>query len=295
MMRAFGQAQGYVRALPKNEGRPPFVLVVDVGHTIDIYSEFSRTGGEYIPFPDPASHRILLRDIGNPEKQKLLRTIWTKPQSLDPSQRAARVTRLIAEHLAELAKSLEAAGHDPQAVSGFLMRCLFTMFAEDVRLLPEDSFTNLLESILDTPDLFQDLVADLWAAMNSGGTSAAIRAKVKHFNGGLFANADALPLDKEQLELLLEAAKADWRDVEPAIFGTLLERALNPRERHKLGAHYTPRAYVERLVMPTLIEPLRKEWKAVQAAGVALAEGQKERRPESGPAVPSQVMQDQDS
>ena len=58
--------------------------------------------------------------------------------------------------------------------------------------------------------------------------------------------------------------------MEPAIFGTLLERALDPRERHKLGAHYTPRAYVERLVMPTIIEPLRAEWQSVIAAATQL-------------------------
>ncbi|MCB1803218.1 MAG: class I SAM-dependent DNA methyltransferase, partial [Gammaproteobacteria bacterium] len=79
-----------------------------------------------------------------------------------------------------------------------------------------------------------------------------------------------LPLDKHQIDLLIEAAQADWRHVEPAIFGTLLERALDPHERHKLGAHYTPRAYVERLVMPTVIEPLRDEWTAAQAAALTL-------------------------
>ena len=68
---------------------------------------------------------------------------------------------------------------------------------------------------------------------------------------------------------MLKAAAADWTYVEPAIFGTLLERALDPRERHKLGAHYTPRAYVERLVLPTVIEPLRKEWQDVQTAALA--------------------------
>ena len=81
-----------------------------------------------------------------------------------------------------------------------------------------------------------------------------------------------IPLDADQVQLLAEAARADWRDVEPAIFGTLLERALDPRERHKLGAHYTPRAYVERLVQPTVIEPLRAEWEAVQAAALQRAE-----------------------
>ncbi len=82
----------------------------------------------------------------------------------------------------------------------------------------------------------------------------------------------ALPLDQAQIDLLIDAGRADWRHVEPAIFGTLLERALDPLERHKLGAHYTPRAYVERLVLPTVIEPLREEWTAVHSAAFALHE-----------------------
>jgi hypothetical protein len=87
-------------------------------------------------------------------------------------------------------------------------------------------------------------------------------------------------LNADQIQLLIEASTANWKDVEPAIFGTLLERALDPRERHKLGAHYTPRAYVERLVNPTVIEPLREQWKSVQVAALQLAEdGQRRRRP----------------
>jgi hypothetical protein len=64
----------------------------------------------------------------------------------------------------------------------------------------------------------------------------------------------------------LAAAKRDWRNVEPAIFGTLLERALDSKERSKLGAHYTPRSYVERLVRPVVMEPLRDRWEIVQEA-----------------------------
>ena len=59
MLRAHGQAVAYVRQLPTGEGRPPFVVVVDVGNIIELYSEFSQTGGAYIPFPDPRSYRIL--------------------------------------------------------------------------------------------------------------------------------------------------------------------------------------------------------------------------------------------
>ena len=108
--------------------------------------------------------------------------------------------------------------------------------------------------------------------MAHGGFSVALRVSVPHFDGGLFEDATALPLSVDQLQLLIEAAQADWRDVEPAIFGTLLVRALDPAERHKLGAHFTPRAYVERLVLPTIIEPLRNEWDAVKAAALLSAE-----------------------
>jgi len=107
--------------------------------------------------------------------------------------------------------------------------------------------------------------------MNAGGLSPVLKKRLPRFNGGLFESCAALPLTPAQLDRLIEAGKADWRDVEPAIFGTLLERALDPVERHKLGAHYTPRAYVERLVMPTVIEPLREEWAAVQAAALTAA------------------------
>jgi len=266
MVRAKNQAERYVRALPAAEGRPPFLLVADVGHAIEIYSEFTRTGGIYIPFPDASCHRVLIRDLADPALRERLRLVWTDPASLDPALRSARVTREISGKLAELAKSLEASGHSPAEVGGFLMRCIFTMFAEDVDLLPKASFSGLIESLRDNHRAFKTIVEELWKTMDKGGMSVALRAKLLRFNGGFFEERRALAVTPEQIDLLAAAARADWRDVEPAIFGTLLERALDTRERHRLGAHYTPRAYVERLVIPTVIEPLRTEWESVQAA-----------------------------
>ncbi|MFN8767996.1 MAG: class I SAM-dependent DNA methyltransferase [Lysobacteraceae bacterium] len=271
MLRARSQAEGYARALPASEGRPPFLIVVDVGQRIELYAEFSRSGGTYTPFPDPRSHRITLDDLRRPEIIDRLTRLWTDPLSLDPSREAARVTREIAARLADLAKSLERAGHPAEAVAQFLMRCLFTMFAEDVRLLPADAFRELLTRHAAQPEVAMRMLAQLWRDMDSGGFSAVLANDVLRFNGKLFKQPDTLPLDAAQIALLIEAAKADWRHVEPAIFGTLLERALNPTERHKLGAHYTPRAYVERLVLPTVIEPLREEWRDAQAAALTLA------------------------
>tara|TARA_R110002124_G_scaffold133885_2_gene296395 strand:- start:409 stop:3849 length:3441 start_codon:yes stop_codon:yes gene_type:complete len=271
MMKARNQADNYARAVARKDGWPPFLMVVDVGNVIELYADFSGQGQGYNQFPDGNRYRIYLEDLREPETLDLLRAIWTDPASLDPSLKAAKVTREIASHLAELGKSFEGQGHDSETVARFLMRCLFSMFAEDVDLIPNRSFTELLIKLRGHPEDAEHALAGLWGAMDKGDYAHALLTKVKRFNGGLFKDPSALPLNNLQLGLLIEAAEADWRQVEPAIFGTLLERALDKRQRHKLGAHYTPRAYVERLVTPTIMEPLREDWRDVQAAVQRLA------------------------
>ncbi|MFM8293981.1 MAG: class I SAM-dependent DNA methyltransferase, partial [Microcystaceae cyanobacterium] len=137
------------------------------------------------------------------------------------------------------------------------------MFAEDIELLPDHIFTNALkERWLEKPYKFKEEVESLWQAMNQGDKFGY--EKLLYFNGNLFSDATAFNLKKEQLEILLSASEKDWKSVEPAIFGTLLEQALETDERSQLGAHYTPRSYVERLVRPTVIEPLQEQWQLIQ-------------------------------
>lgn len=271
MMRARSQADGYARAVSRDDGWPPFLLIVDVGHVIEVYADFSGQGQGYTQYPDGNRYRITMDDLRDEKTRDRLRLIWTDPHALDPSKIAAQVTREVADRLAALGKSFEGQGHEPEAVAKFLMRCLFTMFAEDVRLIPENSFKDLLRTLRGTPQHAAPALKALWETMNTGGFSPVLRTDLKKFNGGLFKDADALPLSNVQLSLLIDAAERDWREVEPAIFGTLLERALDKRQRHKLGAHYTPRAYVERLVVPTIMDPLRADWRDVQAAALTLA------------------------
>lgn len=273
--KALKQAENYARSLPAEEGRPPFIIVADVGKSLALYSEFSLSGGNYVAYPDPRSHKIPLEKLRDAETRELLKRVWLDPKSLDPTRYAGKITRVIADQLAKLAKSLEDSGHPAEQVASFLMRCLFTMFSEDVGLLPDRGFTELLERLKAKPESFCRQLKSLWQTMNTGGFAPALDTDVLQFNGGLFADAQVIELNVDQLNLLAAASKADWRYVEPAIFGTLLERALNPRERHKLGAHYTPRAYVERLVLPTIIEPLRAEWAEVQAAALTYKQQRK--------------------
>lgn len=263
MAGARKQAENYARALPVEHGYPPFLLVVDVGHVIEVYADFSGQGKNYAQFPDRQSYRIAMDDLRDLVVQARLSAIWLDPLSLDPTRITAQVTRDIADRLARIAKRLEKK-HDPKQVAEFLMRCLFTMFAEDVKLIPKDGFRDLLGRMHDTPQYFVPALEGLWAAMDAGGYAPHLNATLKRFNGALFKTRTALPLEPEDIAELHIAAGKDWSEVEPAIFGTLLERALDPRERSKLGAHYTPRAYVERLIVPTIIEPMRADWDLVQ-------------------------------
>lgn len=270
MRNAREQAEQYARALPPDHIWPPFILVCDVGHAIEVFADFSGQGRNYRQFPDRAGFRIYLDDLADPAIQARLRKIWTDPHALDPAKHAAEVTRDIAKRLASVSKLLEDRGHRPEAVAHFLMRVLFTMFAEDSGLLEQGSFLDVLSDARSNPDSFAPMLEELWRTMDKGGFSTTLRKAVRKFNGGLFADVSAIPLRKEEIGELYEAAKHVWTDVEPAIFGTLLEQALDKDERKRLGAHYTPRAYVERLVEATIIQPLKAEWEGAVLGAVEL-------------------------
>ncbi len=93
---------------------------------------------------------------------------------------------------------------------------------------------------------------------------------VPWFNGGLFDDATALPLDKDDLTLLIRVAELDWAEIDPSILGTLFERGLDPDKRSQLGAHYTDRTKIEMIIDPVIRRPLQAEWDAVRARIEAL-------------------------
>lgn len=172
MLNAYNQAERYAKGLPPSEGWPPFLVTIDVGHSIELFADFSLTGKAYLPFPDAHGYRILLRDLGIPEVRERLRAVWIDPHSLDPARHAAKVTREVAAKLAILARTLEER-HSAKQVAEFLTRCIFTSFAEDVKLLPEKSWYNLLCDLRDSDNvaIFPEMAQSLWETMNAGGFS----------------------------------------------------------------------------------------------------------------------------
>jgi hypothetical protein len=257
MQRAFNQAKSYAynRTVPS---LPPFLITCDIGSHFEVWEGFSGEYGSY-----GARQQINLKDLGQAEIFDRFVAIFSDPQSLNPEKYRARVTREVAAELAKLSRWLEEQGHEPQQAASFLMRCIFTMFAEDVELLKGEVFTKALrDRWIPNPKTFRVEIENLWQTMNTGGTFGF--EQILRFNGSFFTEATAFDLPKEQLEVLYAAAAKDWSQVEPAIFGTLLERALEKKERSRLGAHYTPRSYVERLVRPVVMEPLRQQWDEVE-------------------------------
>jgi len=272
MEKAFYQAQSYTPFLPS---KPPFLMTCDIGSHFELWMSFSGNYGGY-----GAREKIEINRLLDPKVFDRFVAIFQDPQSLNPEKYRAKVTREVAGTLAKLAKWLEEQGHEAHEVANFLMRCIFTMFAEDVHLLQGDVFTRALqERWIPDPGKFKPQIESLWRVMNTGGEFNF--DAIPQFNGSFFANVIAFDLPKEQLKILHEAATKDWTEVEPAIFGTLLERALEKKDRSRLGAHYTPRSYVERLVRPVVMEPLREDWLLVETEVTRLL-GLKEEQPTKG-------------
>ena len=106
--------------------------------------------------------------------------------------------------------------------------------------------------------------AILFEVMATGGRVGF--ETVAWFNGGLFDDSTALPLEKSDIETVLAASDLDWSEIDPSILGTLFERGLDPAKRAQLGAHYTDRDKIMLLVEPVVIRPLLVEWAAEKTA-----------------------------
>jgi type I restriction-modification system DNA methylase subunit len=289
MRRAFRQARRYAQSLPEPPW-PPSIITLDVGRAFELHFDFGGNGRDYRFFPDRASYRVPLAAlatddaIGDTGKSalELLKAVWTDPRSIDPRSQSADVTREVARRLAEVSKYIEEMARlkstatteaqkseEVEESALFLMRILFCMFAEDIGLLPRDKFKDFLLRSESSDHLFEEGLADLWLKMGSANPPTrfahALEKPVRYFNGGLFRDTvRTYRLSSLTIHDLYEAARQNWRKVEPAIFGTLLEQALSPEERAKLGAHYTPRPYVETLVRATIMDVLEPEWAGIE-------------------------------
>ena len=209
------------------------------------------------------THEFGLDDLADAATRDKLKWAMSDPDRLRPGESRQALTERAAATFAVLAQSLRERGHEPQAVAHFVNRLVFCMFAEDVGLLPADMFTRMLQQARKQPEEFAAMARALFGAMATGGLVGF--EAVAWFNGGLFDDDAALPLAKSEIETTLEAAALDWSEIDPSILGTLFERGLDPDKRSQLGAHYTDRDKIMRIVEPVVVRPWLAEWQAVKA------------------------------
>jgi len=255
---------------------PPLLVVCDQD-LFEVHTNFTGTR--------PHVYRFTLDDLlsNAPTAScalpplEVLRDTFTDPEQLRPERAAARVTESAATEFAKLATSLEQRGHEPQAVAHFLMRLLFCLFADSIGLLPDHLFRQMIELNRATPASFTRMLRQLFAAMSTSGNNFGIH-EIHWFNGGLFADDSVFDLTSADMGTLRAASALDWSNVEPAIFGTLFERSLDPGKRSQLGAHYTSKQDILLIVEPVVIEPLQARWQTVKAEALALVEAADKQR-----------------
>jgi SAM-dependent methyltransferase len=247
---ALKQLQDYQLALET----PPLLIVSDIERIV-IRTNWTATVSE--------TTTLTLDDLLDPAKRRALKWAISDAEKLRPARTRAALTADAAGRFAELAERLRARGHDPQDVAHFVNRLVFCLFADDVDLLPKGLFEKMLTTARRTPAQFAALAGDLFRAMKDPGGRIGFEP-VEWFNGGLFDDDNALPLEADDIALVQRAAALDWSQIDPSVLGTLFERGLDPEKRGALGAHYTDRDMILRVVEPVVARPWLAEWAAVR-------------------------------
>ena len=243
---------------------PPLLIVCDLDR-FEIHTNFTGTVKHVYKFS--------LAELAEPENLDILRRVFTDPGSLKPGLTAEAVTAQAAELIGQIADGMRQRGIPAHDAAHFLMKLMFSMFAEDIGLLKNKVFKQIIDAAAKPGATgavrkLSQLLGQLFEAMAHGGNFGA--EDVLRFNGGLFADAQVFDLSLDEINTLQFINTLDWSSVEPSVFGTLFERILDPDKRSQIGAHYTGRADIETLLQPVVMQPLRREWDAVKAECDAL-------------------------
>ena len=171
--------------------------------------------------------------------------------------------------------------YDERRVAHFINKLVFCLFAEDIDLLPDRIFADILDEAAKRPDDFEPMLRELFRAMaNRNGRFGMVA--IPWFNGGLFDDDDVLPLGIVAVRDLRTAARLDWKAIDPTIFGTLFESGLDDKKRAEMaslfdapdpedhaqaslftaasanrgvGIHYTDEATIMKIIEPVVVRP----------------------------------------
>ena len=241
--------------------KTPPLLIVSSFRTILIRTNF--------PGMETVLHTIRVEELDDPENLRILRCAFHAPADLRPVRSVEEVTKETAALFRDIVADMEQRDEDPEKLARYLNQIVFCLYAEDAGLLPNSVFTELVRQQYRDPARFDRGVSNLFRQMATGGMYGP--ADIRHFNGDLFRltrrsgedgglEPETIELSAAALQRLAEATGKNWQNIEPSIFGTLFERALDASKRAYLGAHYTGAEDIMLVVEPVVMAPLRREW-----------------------------------
>ena len=234
--------------------RTPPLLIVSSFRTIRIRTNF--------PGMETVVHEIPLLGLADAENLRILRCAFFEPDELRPERSVDTVTRETTDLFHAVVAEMEEHTENPETLARYLNQLVFCLYADAAGLLPRNIFTVLVQDYYGNPKEFAEVVRGLFEKMAEGGRFGI--ARIPYFDGNLFDHEDIVELSHGALLRLAEATQKNWQDIEPSIFGTLFERALDASKRSQLGAHYTSAEDIMLVVDPVVMAPLRREWDAAQ-------------------------------
>lgn len=176
-----------------------------------------------------------------------------------------------AELMGKLHDRLEEIGYTGHPLEVYLVRILFLLFAEDTTIFNKQQFQEYLEqrTAEDGSDLASKL-QELFQVLNTAKENRFKNldeqlADFPYVNGKLFEeNLPTASFDTKMRQALLDCCFIDWSKISPAIFGSMFQSVMNPKERRNLGAHYTSETNILKLIKPLFLDDLWKEFENIK-------------------------------
>lgn len=162
---------------------------------------------------------------------------------------------------------------DPKTVHAlniFMSRLLFCFFAEDTGLFPgENLFTSTLKTHTkeDGSDLAEFIDRAFLVMSTDDPETRSVLPKLydvfPYVNGGLFKEQYPIPvLSRRARTLILNCGEYNWREINPDIFGSMIQAVVSPEQRAGLGMHYTSVPNIEKVIKPLFLDALEEEFAA---------------------------------
>ncbi|MEZ8883307.1 DNA methyltransferase [Vibrio sp. 10N.222.54.F6] len=170
------------------------------------------------------------------------------------------------DHIKELNYPPNASKEQLHDLVVFLNRLLFCFFAEDTKIFGDNQFTNLLnqhtsEDGSDVATTFQRLFEVLNTAGHQRNDLPQYLSRFPYVNGGLFKKELVIPaFDAKARRMLLDSGQLDWADINPDIFGSMIQGVADPDTRSKMGMHYTSVTNIMKVIEPLFLNDFYDEF-----------------------------------